>query len=431
MRYNTCKVTVVCSGRGKEKEQAVRRRALLVGINHYDFMQPLAWCVEDALAMRLVLESHEDYTPNFACRTLISTGLPPGAAGVPSPSERVTFNTLRTALEELFAFDDMVLFYFSGHAYPTEQGVYLVTQDGTESLPGILLNDLLAMANAAPAREVLLLIDSCYSGALGEPDLSGGVTNLYLRSGVTLLASARSDQHALEINGRGLFTGLMIGALKGGASDVRGRVSAASIYAYVEQALGPWDQRPIYKSNATQLSPIRYCIPAIRDDELRALPQLFPQADHHYYLDPSYEVTRSEAIPQHVATFKLFKRYQVARLLRPLLDEDLYFAAIRQHPVELTPMGQFYWYLAKHNLLDSPALSSPAHTAYAPDAEAIARLFHEAYERLAPAFGYATREATRRPWEQVPEINKRLMVAATSEVLALLFPSESQAPQNS
>jgi len=412
----------------------VRRRALLIGINDYDYMEPLSWCVEDALAMRLVLESHEDYTPNFACRTLTSRAAQSLTTGVPSPVERVTFNTLRIALEELFAFDDMVLFYFSGHAYPTEQGVYLVTQDGTESLPGILLNDLLTMANNSSAREVLLLIDSCYSGALGEPDLTGGVTNLYLRSGVTLLASARSDQQALEINGHGLFTGLVIGALKGGASDVRGRVSAASIYAYVEQALGPWDQRPIYKSNATRLSPIRYCIPAIRDDELRALPQLFPQADHHYYLDPSYEVTRPEAIPKHVALFKLFKRYQVARLLRPVLDEDLYFAAIRNHPVELTPLGQFYWYLAKHNLLESPALSSPPHTAYAPDAEAIARLFHEAYERLAPAFGYETREATRRPWEQVPERNKRLMVAATAEVLAMLFPPEppgSTAPPTS
>jgi hypothetical protein len=55
---------------------------------------------------------------------------------------------------------------------------------------------------------------------------------------------------------------------------VRGQVSAAAIYAYVEQALGPWDQRPIYKSNATQLSPIRYCTPDIEDDELRRLPQL-------------------------------------------------------------------------------------------------------------------------------------------------------------
>ena len=207
---------------------------------------------------------------------------------------------------------------------------------------------------------------------------------------------------------------------------MRGQISAAAIYAYIEQALGAWDQRPIYKSNATQLSPIRYCTPDIEDDELRRLPQLFPRPDHQYYLDPSYEVTRSEAIPEHIGIFKIFKRYQVARLLRPALDSDLYFAAIRKHPVELTPMGQFYWQLAKNNLLGDSSFSHHTRSSPMPDAESVAKMFHEAYERLAPAFGYETREATRVPWEQVPERNKRLMIAATAEVLALLFPAEEQ-----
>ena len=61
-----------------------------------------------------------------------------------------------------------------------------------------------------------------------------------------------------------------------------------------------------------------------------------------------------------------------------------------------------------------------------PDAESVAKMFHEAYERLAPAFGYETREATRVPWEKVPERNKRLMIAATAEVLAMLFQPEEQ-----
>lgn len=56
-----------------------------------------------------------------------------------------------------------------------------------------------------------------------------------------------------------------------------------------------------------------------------------------------------------------------------------------------------------------------------PDAEAVARMFHEAYERLAPAFGYVTRDETRVPWEQVPERNRRLMIAVAAEVLAELF----------
>jgi hypothetical protein len=44
----------------------------------------------------------------------------------------------------------------------------------------------------------------------------------------------------------------------------------------------------------------------------------------------------------------------------------------------------------------------------------LARVFHEAYERLAPEFGYRTREETRRFDPETP--NGRLMVAVCREV---------------
>ena len=50
-------------------------------------------------------------------------------------------------------------------------------------------------------------------------------------------------------------------------------------------------------------------------------------------------------------------------------------------------------------------------------AEGLARLFHETYERLAPDYGYRTREASAVPWEDVPDGNKRLMIATAAEVL--------------
>ncbi|WIG59168.1 MAG: hypothetical protein OJF49_001915 [Ktedonobacterales bacterium] len=401
----------------------MRRRALLVGINTYDHIQPeLSWCIDDTLAMHEVLAFHANHDPNFACHLLL--GSQSDLAAPEDGRERVTFNKLRLALEDLFAFDDMAVFYFSGHGIPTERGRYLATQDGTPTLPGILMNDLLDMANTSRAREVVLIIDCCFAGGVGEPNGAGDIPNLYLRPGVTLLAAAQPHENALEMGGQGVFTRLVLGALKGGAADVRGRVSAASIYAHIEQALGPWDQRPIYKSNASQLSPLRYCWPDIGDDDLRRLTQFFPKPNHQFPLDPSYEVTRSEAIPEHVAIFKIFKRYQVARLLRPSVDDDLYFAAIRTHPVELTPLGQFYWQLAKDNLLGGSPAFTPLRRGSMPDAESVAKFFHEAYERLAPAFGYKTRDETRVPWENVPERNKRLMIAATAEVLAMLFPPE-------
>jgi ribosomal protein L37E len=52
--------------------------------------------------------------------------------------------------------------------------------------------------------------------------------------------------------------------------------------------------------------------------------------------------------------------------------------------------------------------------------ETIAELFHTTYERLAPAFGYETRRESAVSWQQVPEANKRLMIAVAGEVLRYL-----------
>jgi hypothetical protein len=53
-------------------------------------------------------------------------------------------------------------------------------------------------------------------------------------------------------------------------------------------------------------------------------------------------------------------------------------------------------------------------------AEELARFFHETYERLAPQYQYETREESAVPWDEVPEDNKRLMIATAAEVLRKL-----------
>ncbi len=50
-------------------------------------------------------------------------------------------------------------------------------------------------------------------------------------------------------------------------------------------------------------------------------------------------------------------------------------------------------------------------------AERVAREFHAAYERLAPEHGYETREASAKPWENVPDNNRNLMVATVQDLL--------------
>jgi hypothetical protein len=50
-------------------------------------------------------------------------------------------------------------------------------------------------------------------------------------------------------------------------------------------------------------------------------------------------------------------------------------------------------------------------------AEALARLFHETYEALAPSMGYQTRKASAVPWPEVPDANRSLMIAVATRIL--------------
>lgn len=52
-----------------------------------------------------------------------------------------------------------------------------------------------------------------------------------------------------------------------------------------------------------------------------------------------------------------------------------------------------------------------------PVAERLAARFHEAYERLAPEHSYETRQESAKPWADVPENNRNLMIAVVADLL--------------
>lgn len=137
------------------------------------------------------------------------------------------------------------------------------------------------------------------------------------------------------------------GALEGGAADVLGDVTAASVYSYVEQALGPWDQRPLFKAHLSMVVPIRKAQPAVALETLRLLPSWFDTADFEYPLDPTYE----DQIPgfdlDKVAIFKKLQKCRDAKLVEAVDEEFLYFAAVNSKACRLTPLGKHYWRLAQ------------------------------------------------------------------------------------
>lgn len=313
------------------------KRALLVGINDYSWA-PLQGCIDDAKHLSEVLRSHHDESPNFACKLLTSDKI------------QITEAQLNRDLQELFKREgDMALFYFSGHGAEDHLGGYLVTQDAQRYNQGFRVSELINMANnATHIREVLIILDCCHSGHLGNlPEFKGNTA--LLRKGVSILTASQSNEYAVERGGQGLFTSYVRSALEGGAADILGNVTAASIYDYTDKLLGPWEQRPVFKSHVTELRTIRMCKPKMSFEILRQLTAFFDSEDMEYPLGPEYEPTEGHSNEQKEERFRVLQKYTAANLVEPVGAEHMYYAAVNEKSCRLTHIGKLYWSMVKQN----------------------------------------------------------------------------------
>jgi len=308
------------------------RKALVVGINDYP-NSPFDGCVNDANAMATTLEYNGGGSRNFAVEALLS------------PGNEVTRVVLRGAIEKLFSGSpDMALLYFSGHGFIKSDGGYLVTTDAQQYSEGLSMNDVLQIANASSARNKVIILDCCHAGALAKPNLAG-LSMTTLSEGLTILTASADDESALEIDGAGVFTSLLVDALQGGAADIRGYITPGSLYAYVDEALGAWDQRPIFKTNVSSFAVLRTISPKVPLDTLRKLTEYFETPDAHHNLDPSYEFTEPSASPDNVDILKNMQKFMAVGLVLPVDTEHLYFAAMESKACRLTALGYQYWRL--------------------------------------------------------------------------------------
>jgi hypothetical protein len=323
------------------------KRALVVGIDAYPTM-PLRGCVNDAIAVAHVLEKNGDGSPNFSVRLLTSDHTP------------VTTANLHSALDELFKSDaDMVLFFFAGHGIvnDTTDAGYIVAQDGSRPTWGTSLSELLDRANKAHPRikSTVIILDSCQSGYAGEVSGLAGAQASIIGTGVTILTACHREGTAAENDGHGLFTSILLDGLEGGSADICGRITPASVYSHIDQTLGPWEQRPIYKANVQTFVTLREVAPKVPLEVLRKLPSYFPEPAFVFSLDPSYEEDRAN-VPElahipvesaHVRVFKDLQRCNRHGLVVPLDVEHMYHAAIERKACRLTALGAHYRKLAE------------------------------------------------------------------------------------
>ncbi len=325
------------------------RKALVVGIDDYA-AAPLSGCVNDAVTMASLLEAHGDGSPNFDVKLITSNEV------------NVTAAVLQDALEELFSGDaDTALFFFAGHGLINQEtnAGYIVSQDGKKGGWGYSLQEILQLANKAHPRikSSVIVLDSCHSGFAGEVAGLGSEGQVsVIGSGVTILTACHRQGTAGEVGGHGIFTDMLVDGLRGSASDICGRITPASIYAHVDQTLGPWDQRPIYKANVQRFVVLREVAPKIPRDVLRRLPQYFGAPTDAFALDPSFEPERGDQaeslahIPvddEHVRIYRELQQCNRHGLVVPVDQPHMWHAAVFSTGCRLTALGAHYRKLAE------------------------------------------------------------------------------------
>lgn len=317
------------------------KKALVIGINEYP-KALLAGCVNDANEVAQLLRTNADGSINYDVRCELnvkSKGL------------------LRGMIEDLFSGNtENVLLYFSGHGTISATGGYIVTPDYSEHDMGVSMDDILSLANQSSCKNKVIILDCCHAGNLGLVTATGS-NNAIICEGLTVLTACEKKESAVELRGHGIFTALFIAALNGGAADLMGEITPGSIYAYIDRALGSWDQRPMFKTNVNRFTSLRKVNPQISLDILHRITEFFSWEEDEFKLDPSFEDTNSleithEVIPpyanvEHVKMFKALQKLQSAGLVIPVDEDYMYFAAMKSKACALTALGQRYWKLVK------------------------------------------------------------------------------------
>jgi len=326
------------------------RKALIVGIDYYEHLGQLHGAVNDAYNVRGALERNADGTINFPTpQLLVGTGT---ATDVPR-------RELKEAVRALFADDaEIALFYFAGHGYIEDTGGFLCASDCESGDDGLSLGEIMTFANTSPAKNKVIILDSCHGGVAGNIALAKGVAEI--SEGVTILTASTASQYAMETgSGSGVFTDLLVDALNGAAANLVGAITPGSVYAHIDQSLGPWAQRPVFKTNVKTFISLREATPPIALSDLQQLPTLFPTVATQIQLDPTYEPYRSGVEdpsvpppdPKHIADFAILQNYVRVNLARPVNAPHMWHAAMERQSCELTVLGQHYWGLVKDRLL--------------------------------------------------------------------------------
>lgn len=267
----------MCWVKGERMPVLENAFGLVVGIANYRYV--------GGLPPNVLKDSMDVY------KTLID----PEACAYPSQNvtilqnEKATGAALRANLQALADKtnpDSIVTIYLSSHGGRIEAGEFRgeyiapvdVRVDGDD--PSVLAGSAIsgdefsAALAAIPARKVLVLLDCCHAGGIGEakdlaPEIGlkkGFSQAMYDRLGAgqgrAILASARPDEKSYILNGdqNSLFTKHLLAGLRGGVAGEDEFVRVFRLFEYVQPKVTAQHplQHPRFKSNLEDNFPIAF-----------------------------------------------------------------------------------------------------------------------------------------------------------------------------
>jgi len=218
---------------------------LTIGINNYKHpaIPDLSYAEADAVAVAKLLGENYGFQDT---RTLLG--------------EQATRQGITAAVAEFFkssrvSSSDAVVIYFSGHGQTIDLATggemgFLIPQDAEINLEGetdiagyyqscIPMQDIKTWRNLIPAKHILIVADSCYSGLLAnERSLPAPVMDALKLGVCQILTAGTRNQKARELPeyGHGTYTAKFLEALRTGVADLNkdGFIRASELGQYLK-----------------------------------------------------------------------------------------------------------------------------------------------------------------------------------------------------
>lgn len=220
------------------KTHYANSHALVIGINSYKHVSPLAYAVNDATAVRDLLVAELGFpSENVIC--LLDE----------NATREAILKAYCSFMREDVGLDDRVLVFFAGHGHTLtgnrgEVG-FLVPQDAVldDYSTFIRWDDLTKNSELVRAKHLMFIMDACYGGlALTRSTLPGSarfLKDMLLRHSRQVLTAGKADETVSDaggpLAGHSVFTGHLIEGLLGKAASDGGVITANGLMSYVYQ----------------------------------------------------------------------------------------------------------------------------------------------------------------------------------------------------